>query len=239
MFDGGKIQYYTNPCYVWWPSRWRGSEMCADAPCKRRETEMRKEIRSRFVCAVPNAVCMQYHYHQRNHRRHFEPLHTQRMEHGPRLFDLLLEAPAPPMAGLPPNCFCVCLCSFIAISRPTAVSTASSNTSCTPDISLLLHSTYMAPIWLATFWPCSAVTGVRPWVLRRSMQDFLLRRSDLRPTRMRGVVGQKWRTSGYHCSHISYFDRRRPAQPHTLSMTFSREFGQSMAKQTNKRSVSG
>lgn len=26
----------------------------------------------------------------------------------------------------------------------------------------------------------------------------LLRRSDLRPTSIRGVVGQKWRTSGYH-----------------------------------------
>ena len=161
------------------------------------------------------------------------------MEHGPRLFDLLLEAPAPAMAGLPLNCFCVCLCSFIAISRPTAVPTASSNTSCTPDISLLLHSTYVAPIWLATFWPCSGVTGVRPWVLRRSMQDRLLRRSDLRPTRIRGVVGQKWRTSGYHCSHVSHIDRRRPTQLHTLSMTFSREFGQSMAKQTNRRLVSG
>ena len=26
-----------------------------------------------------------------------EPYHIQRMEHGPRLFDLLLEAPAPPI----------------------------------------------------------------------------------------------------------------------------------------------
>jgi hypothetical protein len=30
------------------------------------------------------------------------------------------------------------------------------------------------------------------------MQARLVRRSDLRPTRIRGVVGQKWRTSGYH-----------------------------------------
>ena len=30
------------------------------------------------------------------------------------------------------------------------------------------------------------------------MQVRLLRKSDLRPTRMSGVVGQKWRTSGYH-----------------------------------------
>ncbi len=30
------------------------------------------------------------------------------------------------------------------------------------------------------------------------MQLRLLRRSDLRAQRMMGVVGQKWRTSGYH-----------------------------------------
>lgn len=89
-------------------------------------------------------------------------------------------------------------CCFIAISWPTAVFTANSKTSSTPFISLLLHSTYMAPICFATLWPCSGVTGVRPWVLRRSMHTRLVRRSDLSPTRMSGVVGQKWRTSGYH-----------------------------------------
>jgi hypothetical protein len=31
------------------------------------------------------------------------------------------------------------------------------------------------------------------------MQVRLFLRSDLRPQRMMGVVGQKWRTSGYHC----------------------------------------
>lgn len=31
------------------------------------------------------------------------------------------------------------------------------------------------------------------------MQARFVRRSDLRPTRMSGVVGQKCRTSGYHC----------------------------------------
>lgn len=36
------------------------------------------------------------------------------------------------------------------------------------------------------------------------MQVRLLRRSDLRPQRIMGVVGQKWRTSGYHCSHSQY-----------------------------------
>lgn len=30
------------------------------------------------------------------------------------------------------------------------------------------------------------------------MQVRLFLRSDLRPQRMMGVVGQKWRTSGYH-----------------------------------------
>jgi len=30
------------------------------------------------------------------------------------------------------------------------------------------------------------------------MHVRLVRKSDLRPTRIRGVVGQKWRTSGYH-----------------------------------------
>lgn len=91
------------------------------------------------------------------------------------------------------------LCWRVSISCPTAVLTASSKTSSTPRISLLLHSTYTAFMRFATAWPCSGVTGVRPWVLRRSMQARLVRRSDLRPTRIRGVVGQKWRTSGYHC----------------------------------------
>ena len=89
-----------------------------------------------------------------------------------------------------------------AISSPTAVLIAVSKTSSTPRISLLLHSMYLAPILAATAWPCSGVTGVRPCVLKSSMQLRLWRRSDLRPTRMIGVVGQKWRTSGYHCCDI-------------------------------------
>lgn len=87
---------------------------------------------------------------------------------------------------------------FISISCPTAVLTASSKTSSTPLISLLLHSTYIAFICRATRCPCSGVTGVNPWVLSKSMQERFVRRSDLRPTSMSGVVGQKWRTSGYH-----------------------------------------
>ena len=70
------------------------------------------------------------------------------------------------------------------------------------------------------------------------MQVRLLRRSDLRPTRISGVVGQKWRTSGYHCDVLAaLIDHYRFL--HTLSITFSREFGQSIAKQTSSRSVSG
>lgn len=62
---------------------------------------------------------------------------------------------------------------------------------------------YMALIFLATSAPCALVTGVSPCVLRSSIHVRLLRRSDLRPQRMIGVVGQKWRTSGYHWEHVS------------------------------------
>ncbi len=144
--------------------------------------------------------------------------------------------------GLPPG-FCWngdWLCWRVSISCPTAVLTASSKTSSTPRISLLLHSTYMAFMRFATAWPCSGVTGVRPWVLRRSMQARLVRRSDLSPTRIRGVVGQKWRTSGYHCMLKSdEFVSSMALRMLTLSITFSKEFGQSMAKHTKRRSVSG
>jgi hypothetical protein len=75
---------------------------------------------------------------------------------------------------------------------------AVSKISCTPFISLDEHSMYLAPIFVATDFPCCVVTGVRPCVLRSSMHVRLCRRSDLRPQRMIGVVGQKWRTSGYH-----------------------------------------
>ena len=79
-----------------------------------------------------------------------------------------------------------------------AESTALAKTSSTPRISLLLHSAYVAPIRWATFAPCSGVMGVRPCVLRSSIQVRLLRKSDFKPTRIIGVVGQKCRTSGYH-----------------------------------------
>lgn len=80
----------------------------------------------------------------------------------------------------------------------TVTSMAVSKISCTPVISLEEHSMYLAPIFWATDLPCCCVTGVRPCVLRSSMQVRLFRRSDLRPQSMMGVVGQKWRTSGYH-----------------------------------------
>ena len=72
--------------------------MCAAAPCKRRKRKMGKEIKGRFACAVANAMWMRYHYHGWNHQRHKTTHHIQRMEHGPRLLNLLLEAPAPPRA---------------------------------------------------------------------------------------------------------------------------------------------
>jgi hypothetical protein len=72
------------------------------------------------------------------------------------------------------------------------------------------------------------------------MHVLLERRSDFRPTRTRGVVGQKWRTSGYHW-RLSVWGLAYAAfaQDLTLSMTFSSELGQSIAKQTKRRSVSG
>lgn len=108
------------------------------------------------------------------------------------LFFFLPPPPPPLAAPMPPAEPRSSLPAF------TAILTASSNTSSTPTISLLLHSTYVAPIRDATAAPCSGVTGVRPCVLSRSIQARFVRRSDFRPTRIKGVVGQKWRTSGYH-----------------------------------------
>ena len=92
------------------------------------------------------------------------------------------------------------VCCWLLRSFATTVFIAWVKISSTPVISLLLHSIYFAPIFRATAMPCSWVTGVKPWVLSRSMHVLFVRRSDLRPTRMRGVYGQKWRTSGYHCT---------------------------------------
>ena len=101
--------------------------------------------------------------------------------------------------------------SYVSSSTWIAVLIASSKTSATPLCSLALHSIYVAPIRSATACPCSGVTGVRPCVRRSSMHVRLFRRSDLRPTKTRGVVGQKCRTSGYHCggqSRYSYGERK-------------------------------
>lgn len=82
---------------------------------------------------------------------------------------------------------------FASSSSPlhTAISIAVSKISCTPFISLDEHSIYMAPIFSATARPCCCVTGVRPCVLRSSIHVRLLRKSDFRPQRIIGVVGQK------------------------------------------------
>lgn len=72
------------------------------------------------------------------------------------------------------------------------------------------------------------------------MQVGLSRRSDFSPRRMTGVVGQKWRTSGYHCLPLAAYQlMRQDNDSHTLSIILSSELGQSIAKQTSKRSVSG
>jgi hypothetical protein len=47
-------------------------------------------------------------------------------------------------------------------STATAVLMANSKTWSTPLDSFALHSMYVAPMRLATAWPCSGVTGVRP-----------------------------------------------------------------------------
>ena len=54
-----------------------------------------------------------------------------------------------------------------------------------------------------------------------------------------GVVGQKCRTSGYHWTIALVKDFVKEGGEYTLSITFSSELGQSMAKQTKRRSVSG
>jgi hypothetical protein len=104
-----------------------------------------------------------------------------------------------PLIPLPrPPALVISLSSSSRIATIIAVSKISS----TPMFSLDEHSIYRAPMRCAIAMPCSGVTGVRPWVLRRSMQVFLWRRSDFRPRRIKGVVGQKWRTSGYHCFRL-------------------------------------
>lgn len=108
--------------------------------------------------------------------------------------------PPPPCPALLPGLKLWRLLFQPCSSTATTVLTARENTSSTPRISLLLHSTYDAFMRLAIISPCSWVTGVRPWVLSSSMQFRLPRRSDFKPTRIIGVVGQKWRTSGYHCT---------------------------------------
>ena len=117
-------------------------------------------------------------------------LAPQRMHYADqRILQLLLFfrlAGAPAAAPLP------LVCATSSSSRPrTAVSIAVSKISCTPLISFDEHSMYIAPIFSATARPCCCVTGVRPCVLRSSIQVRFVRRSDLRPQRMMGVVGQK------------------------------------------------
>lgn len=107
----------------------------------------------------------------------------------PEPLRLLLLAAAPPLDGL--DDAAAMAASRLRRSLATTMSIAWSKISSTPCISLLLHSIYWAPIFLATVMPWSVVTGVSPCVFSISMHVFLCRRSDLRPTRIRGVYGQK------------------------------------------------
>jgi len=195
--------HYVGASYVWYSSRFRSRDMCCGfLPTQRRNNEQKA-----------NVSCIQrFRKRQRMQSSHLEiqsheqPA-VQRILHGPLFLPFL--PPTTPFPPPPPPCCCgTGFLAFNATSCPTAVSTAISKISCTPSISLLLHSTYVAPICFATLAPCSGVTGVRPWVFSRSMQARLVRRSDFRPTRMRGVVGQKWRTSGYHWEGIRWVEER-------------------------------
>lgn len=75
---------------------------------------------------------------------------------------------------------------------------ARSKTSLTPCPVFAEHSTYFAPMFLATSIPCCAVTGCAPWAARRSCVRLSFRRSVFVATRMRGTDGQKCDTSGCH-----------------------------------------
>lgn len=163
-----------------------------------------------FLLKVVGRKCRKEEEKSRGHTRHTNIHPVPSANHGMsivlppfrhhKIRHVLFLAFFPPFRLPPPPVppLIVLLSSYELSSASITIFTASSKTWSTPCISLLLHSTYVAPIRFATAWPCSGVTGVRPWVLRRSMHVRLVRRSDFRPTRMRGVVGQKWRTSGYH-----------------------------------------
>lgn len=91
------------------------------------------------------------------------------------------------------------LCLMFLPQRPFRLSRrAASNTSLTPLPVFALHSLYPAPISLATAAPCSGATGAWPCADSIRMVVESDRRSVLVPIRRRGVVGQKWDTSGYH-----------------------------------------
>ena len=71
--------------------------MCAAAPCKRRKRKMERRLKAVSVLLQTPCGCdiitmgETINAIKSTH-------HIQRMEHGPRLLNLLLEAPAPPRA---------------------------------------------------------------------------------------------------------------------------------------------
>lgn len=90
-------------------------------------------------------------------------------------------------------------CPLTPSSPPTARSMPRLKRSSTPSPRFDEHSRYSAFILVAVCMPCCVVTGDIPWALSSSKHVRFDRRSVLSPTRTSGVLGQKWRTSGYHC----------------------------------------
>eukprot|EP01136_Pigoraptor_vietnamica_P037304 Opistho-1_new@105096 len=100
---------------------------------------------------------------------------------------------------------------------------ASSNTVLRPFCVSAEHSRYLfEPISLAMARPCVYAMGASFFSLSFSIASLSSRRSSLVPTRMMGVWGQWWLTSGCH-----------------FALTFSKEAGEMSEKQIRNTSVWG
>lgn len=120
---------------------------------------------------------------------------------------------------------------------------ASSNTVLRPFCVRAEHSRYLtAEISLAICRPWAYVIGD----MRRSRSFSIVsrssRRSTLVPTRMIGVPGAWWFTSGYHCETTSGQHAARHSRAkvkRTFDLMFSNDGGLTSEKQTRKTSVWG
>eukprot|EP01137_Pigoraptor_chileana_P030683 Opistho-2@17519 len=100
---------------------------------------------------------------------------------------------------------------------------ASSNTVLRPFCVSAEHSRYLTALTsLAICRPWGYVMGASFFSRSFSMASLSSRRSSLVPTRMIGVLGQWWLTSGYH-----------------FALTFSNDAGEMSEKQMRKTSVWG